>query len=136
MASALQVYDVYGSKIQDIKQSVVKTFFNIFLTVKTEWANVWTPKTHFYDFKFYTILDKKIVVHSKPFIKIIFILLLIVKCSDQTIIQTIRKKKSILMFLINPKEVSKIIATSKMKVFVVLLVVAFSHQPTLKRTPC
>ena len=48
--------------------------------------------------------DKKMVVHSKPFIKIISIFLLIVrfvKSSDQAIIQTIRKNKSILMFLIN-----------------------------------
>ena len=44
-------------------------------------------------------------VHSKPFIKIIGILLLIVrfvKCSDQTIIQIISKNKSVLMFLANP----------------------------------
>ena len=48
---------------------------------------------------------KKIVAYSKPFIRIIYILLLIVKfakSSDQTIIQVIRKKKSILMFLTNP----------------------------------
>ena len=45
------------------------------------------------------------VVHNKPFIKAIGALLLIVrfvKSSDQTIIQVIRKNKSILMFLINP----------------------------------
>ena len=45
------------------------------------------------------------MVHSKPFIKIIGILLLtvrFVKSSDQTIIQIIRKNKSILIFLINP----------------------------------
>ena len=45
------------------------------------------------------------VVHSKPFIKIIGILLLMVrfvKISDQAIIQIIRKNKSILMFLLNP----------------------------------
>ena len=48
---------------------------------------------------------KKIVMHSKPCIKIIGILLLIVtlvKSSDWTIIQIIRKNKSILRFLINP----------------------------------
>ena len=87
-----------------IEKSVVKTLLNIFLTAKTEWPNVWTPS-------FLTILnskilsDKKIVGHSKPFIKIIDILLLIVrfvKSSDQAIIQIIRKNKSILIFLINP----------------------------------
>ena len=48
--------------------------------------------------------DKKIVVHSKPSIKIIGILLLIVrfvKSSDHTIIEIIRKNKSIVMFLVN-----------------------------------
>ena len=57
----------------------MKTLLNIFLTVKA--------------------------VHSKPFTKIIDILLLIirfVKSSDQTIIQIIRKNKSILMFLVDP----------------------------------
>ena len=60
--------------------------------------------------------DKKMVVHSETFIKLISILLLIVrfvKSSDQAIIQIIRKNKSILMFLIT---------TSKMKVCIVLLV--------------
>ena len=45
------------------------------------------------------------MVYGKPFIKIIGILLLIVrfvKSSDQTIIQIIRKNRSVLMFLINP----------------------------------
>ena len=44
-------------------------------------------------------------MYSKSFIKIIGILLLIVrfaKSSDQTIVQIIRKNKSILMFLTNP----------------------------------
>ena len=44
-------------------------------------------------------------MYSKQFIKIIGILLLtvrFVKSSDQTIIQIIRKNKSVLMFLINP----------------------------------
>ena len=47
--------------------------------------------------------DKKIVVHSKPFIKIIGILLLVVrfvKSSDQTIIQIIRKNESVLILLV------------------------------------
>ena len=51
------------------------------------------------------IYDKNIVAYSKPFIKIIGILLLIVrfvKRSDQTIIQIIRKKSLVLMFLFNP----------------------------------
>ena len=45
------------------------------------------------------------MVYSKPFIKISGILLLIVRfveSSDQTIIEIIRKIKSILMFLISP----------------------------------
>ena len=49
--------------------------------------------------------DKNTLVHSHSFIRIIGILLLIVrfvKSSDRTIIQIIRKSKSILMFLINP----------------------------------
>ena len=48
--------------------------------------------------------DKQMVVHSKPFTKIIGILLLTVrfaKSSDQAIIQIIRKSKSVLMLLIN-----------------------------------
>ena len=48
--------------------------------------------------KFVSTKIKKLVVHSNPFIKIIGIFLLIarfVKSSDQTIIQTIRKNKSI-----------------------------------------
>ena len=52
--------------------------------------------------KFLTIL--KIAVYSKPFLKIIGILLLIVrfvKSLDQTIIQIIRKNKLILILLIN-----------------------------------
>ena len=70
-------------------------------------------------------------MHSKPFIKIIDILLLLVrlvKTSHQTMIQTIRKNKSVLVFLINPSNcfietyLSKTIATSKMKVSVVSLV--------------
>ena len=53
--------------------------------------------------KILTIL--KIAVYSKPFLKIIGILLLIVrfvKSLDQTIIQIIRKNKLILILLINP----------------------------------
>ena len=53
---------------------------------------------------FSTILKSKIFVYSKPFIKIISVLLLIfkfVKSSWQSIVQIIRKKKSILVFLIN-----------------------------------
>ena len=49
--------------------------------------------------------DTKIVAHSKPFIRIFGILLLIVsfvKKSDQTIIQIIRKNKSTLMFSLIP----------------------------------
>ena len=73
---------VYGSKTKDIQKIVV----NILLTVKMELKNL---------------------VHSKPFMKIIGILLLIVrlgKSSDQTIIQIIRENKSILF---NPINVSQ-----------------------------
>ena len=42
------------------------------------------------------------MMRSKPFIKIIGILLLITRSSDQTIYQIIRKNKSLLMFLIDP----------------------------------
>ena len=66
------------------------------------------------------------MVYSKPFIKIVGILLLIVrfaKSSDQTI-QIIRKNKPISMFLIIlvmfHRDVSKTIETSKMMVFVIL----------------
>ena len=63
-----------------------------------------STKKFFDDFiNFKIFLDKKVLVCSKPFIKIIAILLLIimfVKSSDQTIIQIIRKNKS--MVLINP----------------------------------
>ena len=69
------------------------------------------------------------MVYYKPFIKIIDILLLIVRfviSLDQTIIQVIRKNKSILLFLINSKlfhrDVSKTIPSSKMRVFLILLV--------------
>ena len=56
--------------------------------------------------KFSTVLnskifqDKKILVYSKPFIEIVGISLVIVrfaKSSDQTIIQIIRKSKSVLL---------------------------------------
>ena len=57
---------VYGKKIQDIKKSVVKTLMNFFLIVETE-------------------------THSKPFIKIIGILLLIVRFVRNS--DHIRKKK-------------------------------------------
>ena len=73
---------VYGSKTKDIQ----KILLNILLTVKMELKNL---------------------VHSKPFMKIIGILLLIVrlgKSSDQTIIQIIRENKSILF---NPINVSQ-----------------------------
>ena len=63
-------------------------------------------------------------MYSKPFIKIIGILLLIVRFVRN--LDHIRKKKKILMFLINPsnfhRDVCQTITTSKMKVFVVLLV--------------
>ena len=75
---------VYRSKKQDIKKSVVKTLLNIFHTVKTEWPNTCMSTK-----------IKKMVVHSKPFIKIINILLLIarfVKSSDQTIYSDHKKK--------------------------------------------
>ena len=55
--------------------------------------------------KYKIFSDKTIVVYSKPFTKLIGILLLIVrfvKSSDQTIIQIIRKNKSTSMSLINP----------------------------------
>ena len=45
------------------------------------------------------------MVHGKPFINIIGILVLMVrfaKSSGQTVIQIIRKNKSVLMFLVNP----------------------------------
>ena len=68
---------IYGSKIQGIKKKrVEKTLLSIFLTVKTKWPNVWAPNF------FSTFLDskiQKIVVYSKPSIKIIGILLLIVR---------------------------------------------------------
>ena len=73
---------VYGSKTKDIQ----KILLNILLTVKMELKNL---------------------VHSKPFMKIIGILLLIVRLgesSDQTIIQIIRENKSILF---NPINVSQ-----------------------------
>ena len=72
--------------------------------------------------------DKENLFHSKPFIKMIDILMLIVslvESTDQTIIQIIRENKSVLMLLINPSNcftvtyVSKTIATTKMKVSVV-----------------
>ena len=85
------------------------------------------------------------MIHSKPFIKIIDILLLIVrfvKSSDQTIIIHIikkkKKKKSVLVFLIDPSNcftrvrVSKIFATCKMKISVVSLVC--SLQPSTNVT--
>ena len=64
-------------------------------------------------------------MYSKPFIKIIGILLLIVRFVRNS--DHIRKKKKkVLMFLINPsnfhRDVCKTITTSKMKVFLVLLV--------------
>ena len=80
--------------VQDIKKKFSENFIEFFFIVKTKWPNVWAPRI------FSTILnskifqDKKIVVDSKPFIKIIGILLLIVrfvKNSDQTIIQIIIK---------------------------------------------
>ena len=62
-------------------------------------------------------------MYSKPFIKIIGILLLIVRFVRNS--DHIRKKQNIL-FLINPsnfhRDVCKTITTSKMKVFLVLLV--------------
>ena len=73
-------------------------------------------------------MELKNLVHSKPFMKIIGILLLIVrlgKSSHQTIIQIIRENKSILLILFNVshhRNVSKTIPTFKMKVFVVILV--------------
>ena len=64
------------------------------------------------------------MMYSKPFIKIIGILLLIVRFVRNS--DHIRKKQNILMFLINPsnfhRDVCKTITTSKMKVFLVLLV--------------
>ena len=61
-------------------------------------------------------------MYSKPFIKIIGILLLIVRFVRNS--DHIRKKQNIL-FLINPsnfhRDVCKTITTSKMKVFLVLL---------------
>ena len=81
------------------------------------------------------------MVYIKPFIKTIGILLLIakfVKNSDQTIIQIIRKNKLILMFLINPSNcfigTSKTITTSKMKVFVVLLVCGLQPSTVTKNS--
>ena len=64
-----------------MKKKCSENLLNIFLTVKTEWPNVWAPKiffTDFWDILKYTKV-KKIVVHSKPFIKVIGILLLIDK---------------------------------------------------------
>ena len=49
--------------------------------------------------------DKKVLVYSKPFMKVIGILLFIVrfvKSSGQTIIRIIRKNESVLMILVNP----------------------------------
>ena len=79
------------------------------------------------------------MVHSEPFIKIIGVLLLIVrflKSSDETIIQILRKYKSLVMFLINLIivskyiwfDISKTIAMSKMKILVASLVCGL--QPT------
>ena len=63
---------------------------------------------------FSTILKPKMLkfwcIVSKPSIKLTVILLLIVrfvKSSDKTIIQIIRKNKSILIFLINPSNYFK-----------------------------
>ena len=85
------------------------------------------------------------MIHRKPFIKIIdtqvtHILLIVrfVKSSDQTIIIHIMKKKSVLVFLIDPSNCftrareSKIFATCKMKISVLLLVC--SLQPSTNVT--
>ena len=67
------------------------------------------------------------MIHSKPFIKAIGILLLIVSIVeiwDQTIVQIIRKNKSTLMSLINSNNFftdTHINPTSKMKLFVALV---------------
>ena len=81
-------------RISKKKKSVVKTLLNIFLPVKTEWQMCGHPKCFSTILKPQVLKDKKIVVHSKQFFKIIGILLLIarfVKSSDQNTIQTIKK---------------------------------------------
>ena len=108
---------VYRSKIQNIEKKCSENFTEYFSHSKNRLAKCVSTKI------------KKMVVLSKPSIKITGLLLLIVKfveSSDQTIIQILRKKKSILMFLINLSNCFTgmycNIATSKMRVCVVLLV--------------
>ena len=82
-----------------------ENFTEYFIHSKNGMANCVSTKKIFQRFQILKYSKIKIVVHSKPFIKIIAILLLIVrfaKSSDQTIIQIIRKDKSNLMLLINP----------------------------------
>ena len=73
-------------------------------------------------------------MYSKPFIKIIGILLLIVRFVRNS--DHIRKKQNIL-FLINPsnihRDVCKTITTSKMKVFLVLLVSGLQPSTTVTK---
>ena len=87
------VMSVYGNKMQDIKKKCSENIIEFFLHSKNGMV------------KFVSTKIKEIVVHSKPFIKIIGIFLLIVRfvrSSDQTILEIIRKNKSVLTFLINP----------------------------------
>ena len=115
---------VYGSNTghQKIKK-VAKDFAELFSYSKNGMAKyVNTQKLFPTIFK-----KKKLWCICKPFFKIIDILFLMVrfaKSSGQTIIQIIRKK-SVLMFSINPSNGfagTYLKPPSKMKVFVVLLV--------------
>ena len=123
---------VYGSKIQDIK--CIENLIEYFTRSENGMAKcVSTQKS------FHRLWNKKIVVQSKPFIKIIGILILIlrfVKSSGQTIIQikTIQNKIIQIRFLINLRLFTGTnIKPSKMKAFVVLLICGL--QLMQKRTP-
>ena len=93
-------------RYRTLKKTCSENFIDYFSHSKNGMVKCVTPKI----FQWFWILRysqiKKVVVHSKPFIKAIDILLLkvrFVKSSDQTIIQIMNKKnKSILIFLFNP----------------------------------
>ena len=104
-----RVMSIYWSKMHDIppppKKKCSENCIEYFTHSKNEMAKCLDTQKLFSHFQILRCSKiKKNVLHSKPFIKIIGILLLIsrfVKSWDQTIIQIIRKNKSLLMFLIN-----------------------------------